>query len=603
LNQRPIPLFGAALLLLTILAFPLAAPAADDDAAQFHALLADQWEWQLREFPEGATAIGDNRYNDRLSDLSAAAVARRKLAQAEFLARLNRIDPAKLSGQDGISYAVFLTQRRMEARLNAFYGELPFGSGAFGGADWTPVSQMAGPHTSLPALVKQTPFNTVRDYENYLKRLGAVSGRIDQIIERMQAGIKSGWMPPAAPLARVPQQIDAQIVPEPTRSLLYQPFTRFPADIPDAERQRLAAAGRKVIAESVVPAFARLKSYFVEKYLPVARKDLDASRLPGGPDYYQAVIAQQTTTSMTAQDIHRIGLEEVRRIDAEMEKVVRDAGFKGTRAEFIDFINNDPQFLFTRSEDMLEHYRALAKRADAALPPLFATLPRLPYGVRAMEAYEGDNAEHYTRGSGDGSRAGFFEANVLNLKRRSKPTMDSTLLHEAVPGHHLQIARQQELDLPPFRRFGGFGAYVEGWALYAESLGTDMGFYKDPYTNFGRLSSEMFRACRLVIDTGLHSMKWTREQAIDYLASNAGVSRALATAEVDRYIVWPGQALSYKMGELKIKSLRAKAKDALGDRFDIRRFNNAVIDNGALPLDVLEQQIDLWIAGEKQRGA
>jgi uncharacterized protein (DUF885 family) len=589
----------AALLLSISLLYPIAASAADNEATKsFHALLADEWEWQKHEYPERATAIGENRYNDRLTDLSEAAVARRKQTQGEFFRRLKQIDPAALSGQDAISYAVFATQRRQEVKITAMYGDLPFGASD----NWMPVSQMNGPNFTLPALVRQTPFHTVRDYENFIKRLSAVPVMIDQVIARMQRGMASGWMPAAVAIQRVPQQIDALLVTDPTKSLLYLPFAQFSQDIPADEQRRLADTGRKVIAESVVPAFAKLKAFVVEKYLPAARKDLDASSLPGGPAYYQAMIEQQTTTNMTAAEVHALGLAEVARIDQEMEQVVREVGFKGTRAEFIDFINNDPQFLYTRSEDMLAGYREIAKRADAALPALFATLPRLPYGVRAMEAYEGDNAEHYSRGAGDGTRAGYFEANVLNLKRRSKPTMTATLLHEAMPGHHLQIARQQELEgIPEFRRFGGFGAYVEGWALYAESLGTEMGMYKDPYTNFGRLSSEMFRACRLVVDTGLHSMKWTREHAIEYLAGNSGVSVAFATAEIDRYIVWPGQAQSYKLGELKIKSLRAKAKTALGEHFDLRRFNNAIIDNGALPLDVLEQQIDLWIAAEKQR--
>jgi uncharacterized protein (DUF885 family) len=591
---------GALLISLssTLLFAPAMAGAADSDAAQaFHTLLADEWEWQKREFPEQATAIGDNRYNDRLTDMSAAAAMKRRQVQAEFLKRLNQIDPAKLAGQDSISYAVFATQRRQEEKINAFYKDLPFGASD----NWMPVSQMSGPHFGLPSLVRQMPFNNVRDYENYIKRLNAVPLLIDQIIERMQRAMASGWMPAAVAIQRVPQQIDTHLVSDPAKSLLYSPFAKFPTDISAGEQQRLTDAGRRAIMESIVPAFSKLKAFVVAQYLPAARRELDASSLPGGADYYQTMIRQQTTTDLTAKQIHELGLAEFARIDKEMTQIIKDVGFKGTRAQFIEFINTDPQFLYTRSEDMLAGYRATAKQADAELPALFAVLPRLPYGVRAMEAYEGDNAEHYSRGAGDGSRPGYFEANVLNLKRRSKPTMTATLLHEAVPGHHLQIARQQELEgLPDFRRFSFFGAYTEGWALYAESLGVEMGMYKDPYTNFGRLSSEIFRACRLVVDTGLHSMKWTREQAIDYMASS-GISIAFSTAEVDRYIVWPGQALSYKMGELKIKALRAKAKAALGERFDLRRFNNAIIDNGSLPLDVLEQQIDLWIAAQKQR--
>jgi uncharacterized protein (DUF885 family) len=350
----------------------------------------------------------------------------------------------------------------------------------------------------------------------------------------------------------------------------------------------------------VIPAFAKLKAFYADKYLPRARKELGASTLPGGPAYYQAAITNMTTTRMTAQQIHELGLAEVARIDAEMEKAMRASGFKGDRAAFVQFINTDPQFLFTSSEAILAHYRDIAKRADAQLPALFAELPRLPYGVRAMEPWEGDNAEHYTRGSPDGSRPAYFEANVLNLKRRSSPSMEALVLHEAVPGHHLQIARAQELgDLPKFRRFAFYGAFSEGWALYAESLGSEMGFYDNPYTKFGQLSLEMHRAVRLVVDTGMHALGWERDRAIAFLESKAALSHAFAVAEVDRYINWPGQALSYKLGELRIKALRAKARAALGERFDIRRFHNAVLDNGPLPLDVLEQRIDEWIAQQK----
>ena len=353
----------------------------------------------------------------------------------------------------------------------------------------------------------------------------------------------------------------------------------------------------------MLPAFGRLRSFVVDQYLPACTTTLAASNLPGGSAYYQLMVAKQTTTTMTPKEIHALGLREVARIDAEITAVIARTGFKGSRAAFTTFTNTDPQFLFTSSEKMLAAYRDIAKRADAELPHLFAELPRTPYGIRAMEAYEGDNAEHYSQGAVDGSRAGYFEANVSNLARRSSPSMEALLLHEAVPGHHLQIARQQELKtLPDFRRNAWFTAFGEGWALYAESLGEEMGMYRDPYAKFGQLAGEMHRACRLVIDTGIHAFGWSREQSIDYLEKNAALSHAFATAEVDRYIVWPGQALGYKIGELRIKALRAKASAALGARFDPRRFHNAVIDNGVLPLDVLDQQIDVWIAAEKQRG-
>lgn len=579
---------------------PTTARAADNQATtQFHELLHDQWEWQMREFPERATNIGDYRYNDRVTDLSAAAAMKRKEKHTEFFARALKIDPSQLAGQDRISYSVLVYSQKQTEAMDKMFGSLPLSTSD----NWLPVSQMAGPQFNLPALAKATPFNTVKDYEDYIKRLSQVPVQLDQITARMDVAMANGWMPPAVAIQRVPSQIDTQLVSEMDKNLEYRPFLKFPADISAAEQKRLSDAGAKVINDSVIPAFLKLKAYVEEKYLPAARKDLGASNLPGGPAYYQAAVAQITTTSMTPKEIHELGLREVARINAEMDAVVKKANFQGSRAEFVKFINSDPQFLYTDREAMLAGYRDIAKRADAELPRLFATLPRLTYGIRAMEAYEGDNAEHYSRGSGDGTRPGYFDANVNNLKRRSKATMESLLLHEAVPGHHLQIARQQEVEIPEFRRFGGFTAFTEGWGLYAESLGDDMGFYKTPYSKYGQLSAEMHRACRLVIDTGIHAFGWTREQSIKYIQENAALSPEFATAEVDRYIVWPGQALAYKIGELRIKALRAKAKAALGERFDIRRFHNAVIDNGALPLDVLEEQIDLWIAAEKKRTA
>ncbi|HEY5801423.1 MAG TPA: DUF885 domain-containing protein [Burkholderiaceae bacterium] len=579
-----------------------AAPApqakANSATAQFHALLDEHWQWSLREFPESATALGDRRYNDRFTDVSPQAALKRKQMHAQFAAKLKKIDASKLSGQDRISYAVFAYNSKNDVQMDTLFGKLPFGADDA----WLPMSTMGGVHTRLSSLPQVTPFASVADYEMYLKRLAAVPQLLDQTIARLQAGMDSGWMPAAIAVQRVPGQLDTHLQADLDKNLLYAPLRKFPADVPEAEQARLREAGRKVVLDTVIPAFAKLKAFYQDKYLPRARKELGATTLPGGPAYYQAAITAMTTTEMTAKQIHEIGLAEVARIDAEMAATIAEAGFKGTRAEFATFINTDPQFLFTRPEDMLTAYRDIAKRADAALPALFAELPRLPYGIRAMEAWEGDNAEHYTPGSADGTRPAYFEANVLNLKRRSIPSMVALALHEAVPGHHLQIARAQELGaLPNFRRYGFFGAYTEGWALYAESLGYQMGLYTTPYSRFGRLTQEMHRAVRLVVDTGIHAFGWERDRAIDYLESKAAISRAASIAEIDRYINWPGQALGYKLGELRIKALRDKAKAALGDKFDIRRFHNAVLDNGSLPLDVLEQQIDVWIAAQKAK--
>jgi uncharacterized protein (DUF885 family) len=409
-------------------------------------------------------------------------------------------------------------------------------------------------------------------------------------------------MPAKIAIARVPGQLDAQLDPDPAKSSEYKPFLAFPTEIGQADRERLAAAGQRAIKDSVNPAFRRLREFYDKRYLPAAREKIAASSLPPAMPYYEAVLALYTTTRMSPKEIHDLGLAEVARIGKEMDATAAATSFKGTRAEFQKSINTDPRFFYTNREDMLAGYRDIAKRADAELPRFFAELPRLPYGIRAMQPEEGDNAEHYVRGSADGSRAGYFEANVNSLSRRPKWTMETLLLHEAVPGHHLQIARAQEMkNLPEFRRNAFFVAYTEGWALYAESLGYEMGFYTDPYTKFGNLSGEMHRAARLVVDTGIHAFGWTREQAIAYVEDNAALTPEFATAEVDRYIVLPAQATAYKIGELKIKALRAKARKELGDRFDLRRFHNAVIDNGAVPLDILEVQIDEWIAAERSR--
>ena len=571
---------------------------ATPSATAAHAIFAEYWEWLMRESPDFATYVGDHRYDDRLADESAAAVARRRDYYHALLRRLERLDVAQLSDEDRTSVGVL--RFRIERRLAV---DKLFGSAPFGGIDdWAPVTQMDGIHLDLPQLVKATRFASVRDYENYLKRLDAVPVAIGDLIERMRAASAAGWMPPKVAIARVPRQIEAQTDPDPEKSPEYAPFKAFPADVAPAERERLAAAARHAIADKVIPAFRSLKSFYEKDYLPAAGDRIGASALPAGLPYYQAVLDEMTTTALTPRAIHDLGLTEVARIGAQMDAVMRETGFSGTRTEFRQFLVTDPRFFYTDPNAMLAGYRDIAKRADAELPKLFAQLPRQPYGVRAMLPEEGDNAEHYTLGAADGSRAGYFEANVNNLKTRPKWLMETLLLHEAVPGHHLQVARAQEItNLPMFRRNLWFTAYGEGWALYAESLGYEMGFYKDPYQKYGNLSDEMLRACRLVVDTGIHAFGWTREQAIDYMAANTGNTLESITAEVDRYIVNPGQATAYKIGELRIRGLRDKARATLGERFDLRRFHNVVIDGGAVPLAVLEVNVDAWIAAEKKR--
>jgi uncharacterized protein (DUF885 family) len=564
--------------------------AASGDAAKLHAIFDEYWAWTKRESPEFATLLGDDRYNDRLTDLSPAAIARRKAYVHALLARLRAIAPRGLREQDAVSLAVLSSQLARRERVEMFHDER------------MPMSAHYGAQIDFAYVVKLSPFRTVQDYERYLLRLRALPVYLQQVEALMREGLATGWVLPAAAIQGLPKQIDAWLANDPADTPAFRPFADFPEGISAADRSRLAAEGRRAIVDGVTPAFRALKSFVETTYLPGARIELGASTLPGGIAYYEALVADRTTTTMSAREIHALGLHEVQRIGAEMDEVIRRTGFSGTREEFFKFLHDAPQFYLTRPEDVLVAYRDIAKRVDARLPSLFAELPRLPYGIRAMEKFEGDNAEHYTPGSIEAGRAGFFEANVNDLRTRPTFDMENTFLHEAVPGHHLQIARAQELGgLPEFRRHNFFVAYQEGWALYAESLGDALGLYTDPYSRFGRLSWEMVRACRLVIDTGIHAFGWDRARSIDYMRSNAGMNERFASAEIDRYIVGPGQALGYKLGELEIKALRAKAGAALGDRFDIRRFHNALLDDGALPLDVLEQRINAWIAREMLR--
>ncbi len=593
--NRPLALVALAVALAA--AGPRAAAEPPPDPA-LNAIFEREFRHSQEEFPEFATYLGVDAHNDRLGDKSPEAVAARKARVKVVLAELAKFDASRLAAQDRVSLEMMRDDLRRRDALNALYGDLPFGADMSDG--WMQVSPSWGPHVAYPMLAKAAPFRDVRDYENWLKRLEAMPRAMRQGIAMMEAGMRSGWMPPKVSMELVPAQLSGFAAGDVTASPLYAPFRAFPASVPEGDRERLAQAARKAIAGQVQPAFASYKRFLEEKYLPACRPDVAASGLPAGRRYYDHMVASMTTTSLDAAQVHEIGKREVARIRAEMDKAIAASGFKGSFPEFLAFLRTDPRFYHRSADEMLVHYRDIAKRADAELPRFFAELPRLPYGIRPMPAYLGDNAEHYTRGALDGSRAGFFEANTNNLGRRPKYDMEAVLLHETVPGHHLQIARAQELKgIPSFRRASGYVAYSEGWALYAESLGEEMGFYRDPYSKFGQLSAEMWRACRLVVDTGLHAFGWTRERSIRYLADNAGIHESAAVNETDRYILNPGQALGYKIGELRIKALRAKAAGALGPRFDLRRFHNALLDDGALPLNLLESRIDEWIAREK----
>ena len=561
-------------------------------SVEFDALQREYWERQLREFPELSTWTGDNRYNDRLTDLSLEAIERRKTDERHMLEQVRAIDPSRLSDQDRLSHALLLFELELAVQAQQFPPVML-------------LNQIWGPQLMLLQLVSVTPFRTAQDYRGYLQRLAAFPRYLEQVIGLLRLGIQLGWVQPNGPLRGVPDQIQGQLVSDVGQSALYAPLLHMPETIPGAEREQLRSAARKHIAEAVFPALTKFREFVTETYFPAGDRPIAASSLPDGEAYYAHCVYEHTTSGLTPADIHQIGLTEVARIRAEMNSVLQETGFKGSLQEFGSFLRSDPRFYYTKAEDLVTAYRDIAKRADAELPKLFAELPRTPYGVRAFPDYEAPSqtTAQYYPGAADGSRAGYFLVNTYCLDMRPTFEMEALTLHEAVPGHHLQIARAQELrHLPDFRRNASYTVYVEGWALYAESLGSSMGFYADPYSRFGQLTYEMWRACRLVVDTGMHQFGWTRQQAVDYLRENTAKTEQDIVVEVDRYIVWPGQALAYKIGELKIKELRAKAERALQSRFDLRRFHNALLDYGALPLALLEREIEGWIEAQKATG-
>ena len=587
-------------LLITCLLLPVQSFAAPDPAASAgvaaNSLFTEYWETLLQDNPESATMLGDKRYSDRWHDLSPATVAKRKADHLTFDKKLNAIDLASLNAEDQISLSILRYKSHQKVVQDAIFGDLPFS------ADDGPfqVTQMDGIQLGIPRLLNATPLKSSADFEMLIKRLNALPAYVDQIIACLRAGMASGWMPAAVALPRVPAQFDPLLVSRVENNPIYKPFLTMPDSITKPEQEKFRAAAAQTLNQQILPALTRLKTFLATEYLPAASKDIAASHLPGKMAYYQARLTASNTTSMTPEQIHQTGLDEVARIEKAMLDVIRESGFKGTPAEFNTFMNSDPQFFFASAEAMLTSYRDIAKRIDARMPEQFETLPRQPYGIRAMLPSEGDGPEHYTPGALDNTRAGYFEANVNNLKRRASWSMEDLVLHEAVPGHHLQIARSSELTgLPTFRRAYRDSGYSEGWALYAESLGYDMGMYTTPYTRYGFLSSQMFRACRLVVDTGMHAFGMTREQAIDYLVQHAAVTHDFAVAEVDRYIVWPGQATAYKLGQLQILALRNKAEKALGAKFDVRKFNNQVVDHGGLPLEILNTVVNQWISAQQ----
>lgn len=575
---------------LAILAAIGLAAAERDAGGRLHALFEREWEWRLEENPLLATDVGRHEYNDRLPSVAAADRERRAEATRGFLEELAAIDRAALSDDDRVSYDIF--RRQLEERL----ADHRFG-------DWqVPINADSGFHIGLARLPEEVPLATVDDYEDYLARLGAFPRYFEQQIANMRLGLERGMTVPRVVLAGYEGTIASHVVEDPAESVFWAPFASFPTSVPAAEHDRLRAAGRQAIREAVVPAYRSFLGFFEEEYVPGARETLGASELPDGETYYAHLVRHFTTLDVTPEEVHEIGLREVARIQAEMHEVIAEVGFEGSFAEFLEHLRTDPRFYPETGEELLRRAAWIAKKMDGKLPSLFKTLPRLPYGVEPVPDHM---APKYTAGRYVGApkgstQAGTYWVNTYDLPSRTLYTLEALTLHEAVPGHHLQNALAQELeDLPDFRQYSYLSAFGEGWGLYSERLGLEAGFYTDPYSNFGRLTYEMWRACRLVVDTGLHAMGWSRQQAMDYLAERTALSLHEVRTETDRYISWPGQALAYKMGELKIRELRKRAEDALGTAFDLREFHDTVLLHGSVPLPVLEENVERWIAAEQ----
>lgn len=573
-------------LLAAVVPATVSAAATSSAAKELHALFESEWERGLRENPVGASFQGDSRYDDRWADLSAAALARSHAADRAVLDALERIPAARLSEADRLNRELFARQYRGE--IDAYEWGLRF----------LPITQRRGVQTAHQ-LAEILPFRTAQDYENWIARLGSLDTYVDQTIELMREGMRRGLVQPRVIMDRVPAQIAKQVVTDPAESPFYAPFRKMPDSIPAADQERLRAAARRAIEQDVLPAYARLQKFFNDQYLPACRDTVGVWDTPGGTDWYQDRVRWFTTTDLTADEVHEIGLKEVARIRGEMQKVIERVGFKGSFAEFLHFLRTDPQFRYTDPDQLLQAYLAMAKRVDPLLPQYFGRLPRMPYGVRPipMESAPDTTTAYYQQPSMDGRRAGYYYVNLYKPEERPTYEIPVLTIHEAVPGHHLQIALAQELgEQPKFRRDFEATAFVEGWALYSESLGEEMGFYDDPYAKFGQLTYEMWRAVRLVVDTGLHHKRWSREQAIEFFKANAAKTELDIVNEIDRYISWPGQALAYKIGELRIKELRAKATATLGPKFDLREFHDVVLGSGAVPLDVLEANVTAWQA-------
>ncbi|WP_425508229.1 DUF885 domain-containing protein [Tahibacter soli] len=574
---------------------PAVAQAQSDKAARLNTLYDEYWEENLKLNPLQATQQGDTRYNDQLPDILSAQYRAQSLEFTQrWLKTVKAVGTDGLSGQDLLSYEIFVRDAEQDIDGERF-------------PDWQqPINQfrnLANFAVQFGSGAGAQPFKTVKDYDNWLARAKKLPTLFDTAAANMRQGIKEGVVQPRVLMTKVLVQLDNVIKEKPEDTLFWGPIQRMPESFSADEKARLTSAYRELIAKDLMPSYRKLRAFVADEYLPKTRSTVGLDALPNGKAWYAYNVARSTTTDMTPEQIHKLGLAEVDRIHGEMRKVIEKVGFKGSLQDFFKFMQNEPRFSFESEEALLKYYRGLEAKINEKVPQLFSLIPKSKFEIRPVEAFRAQSASggQYQRPSEDGSRPGVFYVNTYDLPTRKTWDAEDLYLHEAIPGHHFQLALQQELtNLPKFRRFGSETAFSEGWGLYAESLGTDLGVYTDPYNYFGYLQNELWRAIRLVVDTGLHSKGWTREQVIKYMLDNSAESETQSIAEAERYMAIPAQALAYKIGELKIQEVRKRAEKALGKRFDIREFHAEVLKDGSIPLSVLDAKIDRWIAAKKK---
>lgn len=558
------------------------------ESERLAAFIDAHWHYQMTEFPDWATWVGYPGQDDRWTDYSLEAIHARHRVDAEMLDVIRSFDRDALTPEEQLNLDLLNHHLSIANEQNRFPMHL------------LAINQMGGVHQSAPMVLNMMPTQTRAQYDNLLARLEALPVWVGQVFALLQEGLEQGITTPRITLRDVPDQI-LNLVPEAAaESPLMQAFSRIPERLDN--RDAIRAQATTLYDDSVRPAFLALHAFLVNEYIPNARQSIACREHPNGQAWYETQVDYYTTTDLTAQEIHDIGHAEVKRIRAEMDAVIESTGFEGTFEAFLEFLRTDEQFYFENGRELIREYRDISKRADAEMPRLFGRLPRLSYGVRPIPSFSAPSqtTAYYQPGSPAAGRPGYFYANTYNLSARPRYEMEALTLHEAVPGHHHQIALSQELEgLPEFRKHMDFTVYVEGWGLYSESLGEEMGFYTDPYSKFGQLTYEIWRAIRLVVDTGMHSLGWTRDEAIAFFKANSGKTEHDITVEIDRYIVWPGQALAYKIGELKIRELRADAEEKLGDAFDIRAFHDELLGQGAMPIRMLEERMRTWMDAQK----